>query len=67
MPKPFFSDTKTTPKPEWCGHEAELWDGPAICTRKKGHAMTPVKENPSAQLHQESLEGWVWSADGKAW
>ncbi len=66
MPMPFFSDTETTPHAEHCGAQIGMFDGPAVCTRLRGHEKVSAKLDPSAQLHQENYEGWVWNNNSKA-
>ena len=67
MPMPFLSDTETTPRAEHCGARTDMFDGPALCTRLRGHENTSTKLDPSAQLHQENGEGWVWTNGKQAW
>ncbi|GHF92354.1 hypothetical protein GCM10018783_74060 [Streptomyces griseosporeus] len=70
MPRKFYDDTNrddSLPDEELCLDEVEMWDGPGVCMRRKGHEVDESKEahsNPESELHQEAFEGWTWNAVG---
>ena len=70
MPRPFYSDLEIYPTSanhdSLCGHETEMWDGPGICNRAKGHEVETMTNSnfDTGEFHQESFEGWVWDGEG---
>lgn len=74
MPRKFYADTVQPNEQtdgnanDLCLAQVTLFDGPGVCTRKKNHKLdndlNPETADPSAEFHQEGLEGWVWNDAG---
>jgi hypothetical protein len=64
MPREFYADTQQGEATgNECLNEIEMFDGPGICMRPKGHKVTEMAkiDDPAGQFHQEGFEGWVWN------
>lgn len=68
MPREFYPDTDRNEERSDelnCLNEIDMWDGPGICMRKKGHRVDAASPaNGLGEFHQEALEGWVWNDNG---
>lgn len=69
MPRPFYSDTNrgadVRPDESLCLNEIEMFDGPGVCTRPKGHQVNNLTPDNVGEFHQEAFEGWVWDNHGR--
>lgn len=70
MPREFYPDTvkdeNITDDSVLCNNETQMFDGPGICTRAKGHKLEKMTNDNwgTGEFHQESFEGWVWDGEG---